>query len=224
MISEYTKFFQGPCLCLVMSSGWTSGLSHPADRLLCFFNTSSASPTSGVPCPPGCQCYQRAYTEGCCISHHLRVSWVLPAPASSTTLGARRAYESCPLTALCPPPSVVLAPCRDSTGTGEIEFTGENTEAQSGQMGRMPLVWEAAQLVSLSRHDPSLPLCLLWHLCTIYSALTTSVSRATPVFPLQSPHFLPHVFSTSCPRALDQQGHWKAKAWKNEAHRSPETL
>ena len=166
---------RGRASACVMSSGWTSGLSHLAHQLLCFFNTSSASPTSGVPCAPGCQCSHRAYTEGCCISHHLMIPVVLPAPAFSTTLGARQAYESCPLTALCPPPSVVLAPCRGSTGIGEIKFTGENAEAQSGQMGRMPLAWEAVQLVPLSCHYPSLPLCLLWHLRTIYSPLTTSL-------------------------------------------------
>ena len=50
--------------------------------------------------------------------------------------------------------------------------------------------------------------------CSGVSASSTnhlSVARATHVFPLTNLFFPPHVFSTSCPTALDQRGHWKAK-------------
>ena len=103
------------------------------------------------------------------------------------------------------PPRMVLAPPKCSGGTGEVELTGENSEAQRGQ-GEAGITCLMAQLGSLSyRHSP-LPLRSLWGLSLTYNPQTTThvlVCRTTHVFSLSNPFFLLHVFSTSCPTALD---------------------
>lgn len=116
------------------------------------------------------------------------------------------------------PPRMVLAPPRCSGGIGEAELTGESTEAQRGQ-GESDTTCLMVSLIPLSCHHSSMPVCLVQDLRITYISQTTTyilVCTITHVFSLPNPSFLPHVFSTSCPTASDQQGHWKARIWDTD--------